>query len=64
MHVMRAAWSSRPKVLLCLASALLVSTPLAAEIWQKPAPTVAPDAALGTRVRSIVAGMTLGAVKG
>lgn len=59
MDVMKAVRCSRPEVLLCLASALLVSTPLAAEIWQKPTQAVAPDAALEARIRSIVAGMTL-----
>src|SRR5882757_2301045 len=59
MDVLKAVRRSRPKVFLCLASALLVSTPVAAEIWQKPAPTVAPDASLEARVRTIVAGMTL-----
>ena len=59
MDAMKAVRRSRAKVLLCLAGALLVSTPLAAEIWQKPVPAAAPDAALEGRVRSIVAGMTL-----
>jgi len=59
MDAMKAVRRSRAKVLLCLAGALLVSTPLAAEIWQKPVPAAAPDAALEARVRSIVAGMTL-----
>ena len=59
MDAMKAVRPSRAKVLLCLAGALLVSTPLAAEIWQKPVPAAAPDAALEARVRSIVAGMTL-----
>ena len=59
MDAMKAVRRSRAKVLLCLAGALLVSTPLAAEIWQTPVPAAAPDAALEGRVRSIVAGMTL-----
>jgi len=59
MDAMKTVRRSRAKVLLCLAGALLVSTPLAAEIWQKPVPAAAPDAALEARVRSIVAGMTL-----
>ena len=59
MDAMKAVRRSRAKVLLCLAGALLVSTPLAAEIWQKPVSAAAPDAALEARVRSIVAGMTL-----
>ena len=59
MDAMKTVRRSRAKVLLCLAGALLVSTPLAAEIWQKPVPAAAPDAALEGRVRSIVAGMTL-----
>jgi len=59
MDAMKAVRRSRAKVLLCLAGALLVSTPLAAEIWQKPVSAAAPDAALEGRVRSIVAGMTL-----
>ena len=59
MDAMKTVRRSRAKVLLCLAGALLVSTPLAAEIWQKPVSAAAPDAALEARVRSIVAGMTL-----
>jgi beta-glucosidase len=59
MDVMKAVRRSRPKLLLCLAGGLLVSAPLAAEIWQKPVPAVAPDEALEARIRSIVAGMTL-----
>ena len=59
MDAMKTVRRSRAKVLLCLAGALLVSTPLAAEIWQTPVPAAAPDAALEARVRSIVAGMTL-----
>ena len=59
MDLMKAVRRSRPKLLLCLASGLLVCAPLAAEIWQKPVAAVAPDAALEARIRSIVAGMTL-----
>jgi len=59
MDMVKAARRSGPKVLLCLASALLVSTPLAADIWQRPAPTSKADPALEARVQSIVASMTL-----
>jgi len=50
---------SRATALLCLAAASIISTPLAAEVWQRPTVSTAPDASLEARVRSIVAGMTL-----
>ena len=59
MDMLKRVPRSRPRVLLCLAGTLLVSAPLAAEIWQKPVSATAPDPALEARVRSIVAGMTL-----
>src|SRR4051794_22971550 len=59
MDALRAARSTWPRFVLLLSGAWLASTPLAAEIWQKPVVTSAPDAALEARVRTIVAGMTL-----
>jgi beta-glucosidase len=59
MDVLSAVRNTRPRFVLFLSGALLASTPLAAEIWQKPVVTSASDAALEARVRSIVAGMTL-----
>jgi len=59
MDMLKQVRRSRPKALLCLTGALFVSAPLGAEIWQKPVPAVASDAALEARVQSIVAGMTL-----
>ena len=50
---------TRRKLLLCLVGALLVSTPVFSEIWKQPVVAPATDQALETRVRSIVAGMTL-----
>ena len=52
------AGRSRPKVVLCLAAALLAPAASAAVTWPR-AQAPAPDAALDARVRSIVAGMTL-----
>src|SRR5436305_2712993 len=49
----------RPGVTLCVAAALLTSGAAAAEIWPKAAIPVSGDAALESRVHSIVAGMTL-----
>jgi beta-glucosidase len=43
----------------CLAAASLASAAAAADVWPRPPVTVAPDAALEARVRSIVASMTL-----
>jgi beta-glucosidase len=51
--------SGRPKLLLCLAVTLLATGATAAEVWPRAAPGAASDAALETRVHSIVAGMTL-----
>lgn len=59
MDVIKAVRCPRSKAFLWLASTVLISTPLTAEIWRKPAPAVAPDAALEARVRSMVDGMTL-----
>jgi beta-glucosidase len=59
MDGLKAVRRSRPKVVLCLAGTLLVSTPLAAETWQRPGSAVAPAPAVEARVRLIVAGMTL-----
>jgi beta-glucosidase len=50
---------TRRKLLLCLVGALLVSSPVFAEIWKRPVVAPATDQALEIRVRSIVAGMTL-----
>ena len=49
----------RPGVISCVAAALLASASSAAELWPKPTVTASRDSALETRVRSIVAGMTL-----
>ncbi len=52
------AGRSRPKVILCVAGALLASGAAAAETWPRAAPHPV-DAALEARVNAIVAGMTL-----
>jgi beta-glucosidase len=49
----------RPRVFLCLASALLASCQTAQTAWPARPVPAATDAALEARVRSIVAGMTL-----
>ena len=53
------AGRSRPRVILCLAAALLASAAAAAETWPRAANPAPRDAALEARVHAIVAGMTL-----
>src|SRR5258708_3570653 len=48
----------RPRVILCVVTALVVPTATAAATWPQVA-SPRPDAALEARVRAIVAGMTL-----
>lgn len=50
---------NRAKAILCLVAATVASGAAAAEIWPRAASTSPPDAALESRVRSIVSGMTL-----
>src|SRR5437588_644980 len=59
MDMLNRVRHSRPKVVLCLASAVLVSTSAGANVWQKPVREAASSVTLESRVRSIVAGMTL-----
>jgi len=49
----------RPRVVLCVAVALLAPGASAAPTWPRAAIPATTDPALETRVRSIVAGMTL-----
>jgi beta-glucosidase len=49
----------RTKLLICLASGLLLAKSAPAEIWQRATPVHRSDAALEARVHSIVASMTL-----
>src|SRR3954451_5880534 len=53
------AGRSRPKVILCLAGALLASAATAAETWPRAINPEPRNAALDERVQAIVAGMTL-----
>ncbi len=53
------AGPSRPRVLLCLAAALLASAATAAETWPRATNPAPRDAAIEARVHQIVAGMTL-----
>ncbi len=53
------AGRSRPRMILCLAAALLATGATAAQTWPRAAVPARPDAALEARVRSIVSSMTL-----
>src|SRR4029453_15449834 len=53
------AGRARPRVMLCLAGALLASAATAADTWPRATNPAPRDAALEARVHAIVAGMTL-----